>query len=144
MTKGQRIHLMSELWPPAARALGCALDDRERRLEEISKALKRPVESAIQIGGNDEFDEVKKHLLKLAQPDNLNAQVEMENMPRTRLLMGIRERRDAYGWPRFQTLITERFGTADWESLPDWQLVQLRNTLAARLSKSKKQQLVPF
>lgn len=133
MTTKQRIHLLAELWPAAAAVLGCSPNDRERRLEEISKALGRPVDSASEIKTNKDFDDVKKHLLAISQPANLNDQVRIANMPRTRLIVGIMERRDRLGVEPFSTIIRERFGTVNWEDLPDWQLEQLRDTLAARV-----------
>lgn len=144
MTPNQRIHLMAELWPAAAAALGCSPNDRERRLEEISRALGRVVDSASDIKTNADFDKVKGRMLALSRPADVNAQVRQENMPRTRLLVGICERRAAYGEGSFATLLSERFGTKDWEGLPDWQLVQLRDTLESRLHARGKNAVVPF
>lgn len=131
MTRNQRIHLMSDLWPAAAAVLGCSADDRERRLAEISQALGRPVDSASDIKSNKDFDAVKGHLLAISQSANVNAQVAIANMPRTRLIVGIRQRAARLNY-HLPALSLDRFHTEDWEGLQEWQLEQLRDTLAAR------------
>lgn len=137
MTPKQRIHLMAELWPAAAAALGCPANVRERRIEEIGRALGRPVVSASEIKTNRDFDLVKGHLLALAQPANLNAQVRQENMPRTRLIVGIRKRAsEAY----IAAICRDKFGTGAWEDLSEPQLEQLRDTLAARAQARNKRE----
>lgn len=141
MTIKQRILLMADLWPAAAAALGCSKEDRERRLAEISAALGRPVASAGDIKTNVDFDRVKSHLLAISQPSNLDAQMRQANMSRTRLLVGIRKR-GAEGY--IVALSRDKFGTAAWVNLPEFQLIQLRDTLAARASAKRKKVEVPF
>ena len=143
MTPKQRVHLMAELWPAAAAALGCSKEDRERRLTEISRALGRPVDSASDIKTNRDFDQVKAHLLALSQPANLDAQVRQATMPRTRLIVGIRQRgEEAY----IASISRDKFGTVAWEDLSEGQLIQLRDTLAARAHARGRKQVAecPF
>ena len=137
MTAKQRIHLMAELWPDAAAALGCSKDDRERRLEELSKALGRPIESANDIDHLKEFDAVKAHMLSISQGTNVAAQMRIANMPKTRLIHKCRSLHpEAY----IITLARDRFGTEDWTGLANWQLTQLRNTLSARARGRRREQ----
>jgi len=74
MTTGQRIHLMADLWPAACREQGWNTEDRDLRLKVLSEALRRPLTSANEVGGNDEFDLVKSHLKTLA--NSLNGAME--------------------------------------------------------------------
>ncbi len=58
---------MAELWPNAAAALGWSPNDREKRLDTLSAALNRSLNSANDITTNDDFSRVKNHLLALAK-----------------------------------------------------------------------------
>ena len=89
---------------------------------------------------NKDFDRVLREFWAISKPDSVDAQMRQANMERTRLLEGIRQRAEEYGWGGFATILIERFGTKDVESLADAQLVQLRDTLAARLSARQKKE----
>jgi hypothetical protein len=99
MTTAQRFHLIIDnpkrnhvcLWTQACRAMGWDKDDRELRLRVFCEALGRPIKSSSEIDHLKDFDAVKQHLLALGQPANLNAQVKLAVMPRTRLLTRIAE-----------------------------------------------------
>jgi len=139
MTANQRVHLMAELWPAAARVIGCSAQDRDRRLEEISLALGRPVNSASDIKTNEDFDKVKARMLALSQPANVDAQLKQLDQSHKRLVYAIK----GLAAPAYIVAIARgKFHTEDWESLNEHQLTQLRNTLAARMSAKKKKPLV--
>lgn len=74
MTPKQRIHLMSDLWPAAARANGWDIHDRTQRLAIINQVLarhpqparRRTVESANELDSNTDYTLVKNRFLMLA------------------------------------------------------------------------------
>jgi hypothetical protein len=159
MTKSQRIKLMAELWPNACAAQHWSKDDREKRLDVLSAAVDRPITSANDLNQTTDYDRVKAHLHALAHPADLDTQVAIANMPRTRLLHAIHKLDSLFGVPRsadFQSAVSQasslppsghaplspygtailkdRFGTTTLDNLTDPQLIQLRNTLAARAS----------
>jgi hypothetical protein len=150
MTDKQRIKLMSIWWPDACAAAGWNPNDREKRIEVLSDAVQRPLKSANDLNDTTDIDQVKAHLLAISQPDNLNAQLQQQDMPRTRLIRSIYQ----FGLhPNYLGVILKRrFKTDRVENLSLHHLEQLRNTLAARLnSKAKKARavqaqsdLVPF
>lgn len=66
MTKPQRIHLMAELWPNACATQGWRENDREKRLEVLSAAVGRKLDSAGDLDAHEDFSRVKLRLLRLA------------------------------------------------------------------------------
>jgi hypothetical protein len=154
MTKPQRIKLMAELWPNACAAQHWSKDDREKRLDVLSAAVARPITSANDLNQTTDFDRVKAHLHALAHPADLDTQVAIQNMPRTRLLHAIHKLDATFGFPQqvgrvptgrdapsFSSLspygmaiLRDRFGVSSLDPLKDPQLIQLRNTLQARAS----------
>ena len=69
-------------------------------------------------------------------------------MPRTRLLFAIGRLSTPISPPRHPhsyacAISRDKFGTADIESLPDAHLLQLRNTLAARLCAHRRNHPLP-
>lgn len=136
ITKGQRVHLMAELWPDAAEALGCGKDDRERRIDVLSEALGRRIESANDINGNKEFDKVKAALLAISQPANLKAQLRQTDQEAIRLRFSIQRHVEAY----WRAIATDKFSHANLDDLSVDQLTQLRNTLHARASGAKRRE----
>lgn len=135
MTKPQRITLMADWWPAACTAQGWNPNDRARRLEVLSQAVGRPLNSANDLDRLTDIDAVKSHLLALSQPANLDAQVAQANMPKTRLLHAIR----AFNFhPNYvAAILAQRFHQTDLENLDLKQLTQLRNTLAARKNSQR-------
>jgi len=119
MTTAQRFHLIIDvpknnhvcLWTQACRAMGWDKDDRELRVRVFSEALGRSIRSSSEIDHLKDFDAVKKHLLALVQPANLNAQVRVAVMPRTRLLTRIAELADP---ALVAHIVRQRFTFAVW------------------------------
>lgn len=125
------------LWEQACVARGWNKNDRELRLQQFSLILGRPITSASEIGYLKEFDKIKQQLLAWAQPANLNAQVEMENMAKTRLIHRICSEFPAsyiLGLMRSSRFDNGR-PVASIEDLEHWtekDLIDLRTTLCAR------------
>jgi hypothetical protein len=79
MTPNQRIKLMTDLWPTAARANGWDPRDRARRLAIINEVLakhpnparRRIIESASELDSNTDYTLIKNRFLMLA--DSLDA-----------------------------------------------------------------------
>lgn len=141
MTPKQRIHLQAQLWPDACAAQGWNPKDREKRLYLISRALGRVVASANEIGGNKEFDAVKKELLAISRPADLDAQIKMENMPRTRMIKKLEEYPEAYLLAITQDKFRISALYGDWRrDLSETQLKQLLYTLAARAQARRHKQ----
>lgn len=138
MTEKQRIHLMAELWPAAAAALGCRVQDRERRLEVISQALGRQVASANEVNDSTDFDLVKGAMLALSKPADVAAQLRQIAMAKTRLKFAIQKLMPEAYW---RAVARNKFHTEDLEELNEAQLTQLRNTLAARANAKRKKTL---
>lgn len=145
MTSRQRIKLMAEWWPDACTSQGWNKNDREKRIEILSQALGREITSANEIETNEDVDAVKAHLLALARPADLTAQLDQANMPRTRAIHAIL----GFGFSEqyIAAISEDRYGTQDWRSL-DLSLLtgrgQLRDMLSnrARANKARaKQQL---
>ncbi len=91
------------------------------------------------------YDRVSAELAAIARPDDLDAQLRSATMPRTRLLFAI-GKLSAPMSPALVhlsyacTISRDKFGTVDLESLHDAQLLDLRNTLAARLNVHRRRQ----
>lgn len=141
------------LWTAACRVQGWKKTDRDLRIEKFSLILGRHISSASEIGYLKEFDAIKKQLLAWAQPDNLNAQVEMENMARTRLMTRILEFKaheilGLLGSIRFRALRgvdpDALPALEDMQTMTEKNLLDLRNTLCARYPESNlRKQAVP-
>jgi hypothetical protein len=136
---------VESFWTAACRVQGWKKTDREFRIQQFSLILRRPIASASEIGYLKEFDAIKKQLLAWAQPDNLNAQVEMENMERTRLMTRILEFRapevlGLLGSIRFRALRgvdpDALPALEDMQTMTEKDLTDLRNTLCARYPES--------
>ena len=90
---------------------------------------------------NDDFDQVLAEFRALSQPDNLDAQLRQQDMPRRRLLYSIMHLADA---PYWRAIARDKFGTDDETRLDLVQLHQLLITLAARSrSRTRRQAAAP-
>lgn len=76
MTTPQRITLMADWWPKACRAQGWNKNDKAKRLEVLSAAVKRDVTSANELNATSDIDAVKAHLGMLAS--NVAATIETD------------------------------------------------------------------
>jgi hypothetical protein len=91
------------------------------------------------------FDRVLAELSAIDHPDDLDAQLREVNMPRTRLIFAVGKLSADMSPSRAPhayacAISKDKFGTADIESLTDRQLLDLRNTLAARLCVHRRRQ----
>lgn len=78
-----------------------------------------------------EFDAIKGCFLAILEPDNLEAQLRQEYMPKERLLTRIQSMApEAYT----AVILRDRFGGKPLADLTESQLTQLRNTLAVRVA----------
>lgn len=77
MTTAQRIKLMSDWWPKAARAQGWNPADRAQRMQALSAAVRRPLASASELNNTTDIDAVKAHLGMLC--DHLPAAIETDH-----------------------------------------------------------------
>lgn len=142
MTKNQRITLMADWWPAACAAQNWNVSDRDKRLAVLSDAVGRELKSASDLNHLTDIDAVKSHLLALAKPADLDSQVAIQNMPRTRAIYRIEQiARDAGFSEHYICAISvDRFGTTDWRSL-DLDLLtgrgKLRDTLNARATAKR-------
>ena len=86
---------------------------------------------------NNDFDLVLAEFRALSQPDNLDAQLRQQDMPRRRLLYSIMH---LAAEPYWRAIARDKFGTADETRLDLAQLTQLRIPLAVRSrSRSRRQ-----
>lgn len=76
MTTPQRITLMADWWPRAAKAQGWNPSDRVKRMEVLSAAVKRTLGSASELNSREDIDAVKAHLGMLA--DNVQMTIESD------------------------------------------------------------------
>lgn len=142
MTTAQRFHLIIDnprtkhvcLWTQACRVMGWDKDDREKRLEVFSEALGRAISTSSEIGNVDDFTKVKTHLLALARPADLNAQLRQANMPRKNLLVRIGEFEPAL----VNHLLKQRFTFAVWlrRSHPDFTGATISKGTAKKLARN--------
>lgn len=77
MTKYQRIVMMADWWPKACRAQGWNPNDREKRMEVLSQAVGRQLDSASDLNNTGDIDRVKAYLGMLT--DNVAATVEVDD-----------------------------------------------------------------
>ena len=108
-------------WAAAHRA-----DPAADRHELTLRALGKTVSSKDLT--NREFDRVLAAFAAVSNPDSVNAQMRQSSMPRTRALHTIRKAPAEY----VQALCADRFGTRNYESLSDPELMQLAMTLNHR------------
>jgi hypothetical protein len=141
MTTQQRISLMSTWWPDACHAQGWNPQDREKRLEVLSFAVGRQLQSANDLNSTTDVDAVKRHLGSLAE--NLTAIMDTATAGARRRLVyqigKLSQQLSSSATPMAyaHTIARDRFGTADIDSLTDDQLTQLRNTLSNRVTARK-------
>ena len=77
MNVKQRNYLMIDLWPMACRTQHWKVSDRELRLRVLGEAIGRPIKSANDLNGTNDFDRVKAHLKALA--DSVQGAIEVDN-----------------------------------------------------------------
>lgn len=131
---------MAELWPAACLARGWDVADRERRLDVLSQAVGRDLQSANELNTTRDYDAVKGALLALSDDANLKAQVRQLCQPLIRLRWAIRHAAPLAYWSH---IARSRFGTDDLDQLDETQLTQLRNTLSARANAHRRQPKQP-
>ena len=78
---------------------------------------------------NEDLDRVLAEFRAISQPDNLDAQLRQQDMPRRRLLYTIGRLAPE---PYWRAIARDKFGTTDLDRLDLVQLRQLLITLAAR------------
>ncbi|HEX3856532.1 MAG TPA: hypothetical protein VHY30_04460 [Verrucomicrobiae bacterium] len=122
-------HRVPGLWPAACTAMGWDKNDKAFRLQKIGEIIEREISSTKEIGRIKEFTAVKGRLLAWSQPANLAAQMNIVEQPLIVLRFGIRKMADEAYWKK---IARDQFGTDDLDSLAEWKLVWLRNTLAER------------
>lgn len=116
------------LWPAACDAMDWDKNDKAFRLKTIGEILGREITSTKEIGRIKEFTAVKGQLLAWAQPDNLNAQMNIAEQP----LIVLRHRIRTFAEAFWRKISRDKFGTDDLDELDENQLTQLRDTLCAR------------
>jgi hypothetical protein len=119
--------LLSQVY--AALGLTSRQDQELQRKIIHQSAYGHPV-SAKDIDRLKGFDDFKRTCLAILQPANLQAQLDIQNMPRTRLIYAIRQLADE---PYIAALAaSDRFKRHDWPAMPLPQMEALRQTLADR------------
>jgi hypothetical protein len=103
--------------------------DKEATRKQIHMAAFGSAISAKEINHTTMFDQFKAVCLAELQPTNLGAQLHQTEQPLIRLRFKIREMASEAYWRK---IARNKFGTDDLDSLNEWQLTQLRNTLTAR------------
>ena len=98
---------------------------------------------------DDDFDDILSAFLSISEPDNLEAQVSLANMRKTRRVYACRRNALKAVGPAgaenyIGSICQDKFHTSDWECLDLERLRQLRDTLAARASSHKKKENQPF
>ena len=146
MTSKQRIAILADWWPRACEVQGWRKDDRPKRLEVVSGAVGRQIESFNDLNNSDDIDKVKAHLGMLAE--DLDATTELTPSGadygyRRRLYWLIRKHaRPLGGDPYILQLARTRFhmapGMNTIEDLATEQLHQLMMTLNARRSSKAR------
>jgi hypothetical protein len=143
MTTAQRVMLFRFFSQAMARAGVVGTVARELERERITvKVFGGP--RSWSTFNNRDVDRMKGTLLAILRPADLDAQVKQIEMPRTRLLTGIRES----GYPRHkvETIAADEFGTRDFESLLEHDLENLHRTVINRARSQRRHQTVeaPF
>ena len=75
MTSKQRIAILADWWPRACEVQGWRRDDREKRLEVVSEAIGRRIETFNDLNNSDDIDKVKALLGMLS--DEIKSTVEL-------------------------------------------------------------------
>jgi len=83
---------------------------------------------------NRDFDEVLKEFRAISDPNNIEAQKRLIEMPKIRLRHRIRELADE---PYLLAIVRDRFKKAALEDLDETELEQLRNSLCDREAEHK-------
>jgi hypothetical protein len=143
MTTKQRMSILLDWWPAACNARGWDPKDRDLRLRVVSDAVGRELDTMSTLNNTTDIDKVKAHLGYLA--DQVDATIETDHPElgdRRRLLWLIGRHSQALSRSSAPlayaaAIARDRFGHARLDDLSDRQLVQLRNTLAARLSATR-------
>lgn len=86
---------------------------------------------------NRDVDRMKAALQAIVDPANMTAQVRQIQMPRTRLLYGLRQAADEEYIAR---ICADKFGTHDFENLDDHQLTDLHRTICNRAFARKRRE----
>lgn len=96
------------------------------------------------------FDRVLAELAVQLRPNDLEPQLREQSMPRTRLLFAIHQLANKFipnltnrPNPYLAAILRDRFGHCDLDRLTEPQLLQLRNTLAARLASKRRKSAQP-
>lgn len=137
MTFAQRA-MYFRMFADVARAKGWTGDKEQmaaHRYEFHKMAGLRPV-SAKAIDHLKGFDAMKACWLSITQPENLDAQINMANMPRHRTITRIKSMCAEGYWRAL--LASERFLKRELEELDDSELTNFRNTLEARIAAWKR------
>jgi hypothetical protein len=130
-------------WTKAQSWTGAQIDNERHAL--LSRAGFNSLTKVDPLKG---FDRVLAELAAMTRPDDLAPQLNIAEQPKTRLLFAIRNLGKQISIAELQDgtnayvarIASDRFGKTDLESLSLYQLEQLRNTLAARLSAHRRKQ----
>lgn len=82
------------------------------------------------------FDALKSAWLAIVRPDDLNAQIKMENMPRIRLMHAIYSKANEQYIEALRN--SARFAGKSFDQMTELELEQFRNTLCARVSAANR------
>jgi hypothetical protein len=118
-----------QMFKEICEAKGWRQDDEHRREWHVMSGL-GPV-SAKAIDHLKGFDALKAIYMAVTRPDDVNAQVAIQNQPRHRTITGIKELCAEGFWRAL--LESDRFRAQELEDLSDSELVNFRNTLTARI-----------
>jgi hypothetical protein len=115
----------------------------EAEIQRYALLKRAGFDSLTQVDKLAGYDSVLAELAAISKPNDLEAQMREANMPRTRLLFAVGKLSTNLSPPNHHlayacTIARDKFGTPDLESLADAQLLDLRNTLAARLSAHRR------
>jgi hypothetical protein len=115
----------------AALGLTTRPDQEAQRQVIHQRAFHRPGVSAKDIDHMKGYDAFKATCLAILQPSDVEAQLAIQNMPRTRLVYAIRQLADeAY---LVALAASERFKCSDWPAMPLDQMEEFRQTAADRM-----------
>lgn len=106
-------------------------------------------QSLTEVDASTGFDRVLAELAAINKPDDVDAQLRQQQMPRIRLLHAINLLDASFGGRGesspasfyTQAILSNKFGHTDLDRLSIEQLTQLRNTLAARAAKKRKREV---
>jgi len=166
MTKKQNAKFFGEYWPQVCEVKGWDPEDREQRLEFISLAIGRMIDSASEVDYLADYDKLKAECLALLDPTNLSAQLRQLRQDQNRLVRKIQwlqvpllaameegnfEDRNAAAERYVLAVMRDKFHTEDIfainyqrqprgsDGLPKSDLETLRDTLAARINEQRRE-----